>query len=406
MTLSVGQTGRMAAHKSVPTLEVLRIVIFNLITYILIGLPLAVFPGLVHGRFGFSALTAGLLISLQYLATLITRAPVGSLSDSRGPKHAVLAGLICGVGSGACILAASTTTSPLTVLLWLALSRLWLGTAESGTGTGCIAWGVGRVGAHGTAKVMSWNGVVSYGGIGIGAPLGVMINHQAGLTGIALTTIGLSLTSALFCLLTPGTAKIGGHRISLLKVFGHVVPFGMVLALGSAGFGTIVAFITLYFASRGWEGAAYALSAFGVSFVAIRILFANLIHRFGGFAVTLVSLLIQFGGLILLWLAQARWQAITGATLTGCGMSLIFPAMGTEVLQNMPAASRGAIVGAFTVFLDVALGATGPAAGLVIDYHGYAAVFLAAAVSVMIGACLALYLFRITYFKPQPSATP
>jgi len=375
------------------TAQILTTVFFNFVVYFLIGLPLAVLPGFVRFTLGYSATLAGCLISAQYVAALLSRSIVGKVSDSRGPKWAVLGGLGCAAVSGLCLAAIGAHAAPAWLLSWLGLSRLWLGAAESGSGTGCITWGIGRAGAAHTAAVISWNGVASYGGIAIGAPAGVMLDHIGGLPAIGLATTGLSLSALLLCSFKAPTPLIAGERIGFGKVFRRVLPYGMTLALGSIGFGTIVAFIALFYAGHGWSGAAYALSAFGLAFVAVRIFFSGAIRRFGGFRTCIVSLAIECTGLLLLWLASAQWTAILGTSLTGLGLSLIFPAMAVEALKTVPVANRGAAVGAYTVFLDVSLGATGPLAGLMIGQFGYPAAFLLAAIAAAGAAVLSLRLY-------------
>ena len=62
-------------------LRIVSVVIFNLASYLTIGLPLAVLPGYVHDVMGFSAFWAGLVISLQYFATLLSRPHAGRYAD-------------------------------------------------------------------------------------------------------------------------------------------------------------------------------------------------------------------------------------------------------------------------------------------------------------------------------------
>jgi MFS family permease len=378
---AAGATTRATKSRST-TRQILATVFFNLIIYFLIGLPLAVFPGIVHNQLGYSAALAGFLISLQYAATLVTRSPVGRIADSWGPKWAVLGGLVLGALSGLSVLEAATRGSAPSILFWLCLSRLFLGAAESGVSIGCITWGIGRVGAAHTAEVISWNGVASYGGIAAGAPIGVMLSHIGGLTALGLATTGLPLFGLVLCVFRKPVPVVRGAPIALGAVFRHMVPFGTALALGSMGFGTIVAFITLYFSSHHWNGAAYALTGFGASFAAVRIFFSGAIRKFGGYRCCLASFVIEFCGLGILWLAPAPWVAICGAMLTGFGLSLIFPALAVEALLTVPVSNRGAAIGAYTVFLDVSLGATGPLAGMVIGHFGYPSVYLLAALAV------------------------
>jgi predicted MFS family arabinose efflux permease len=381
-----------AAPSSNVTGQILSTVVFNLVGYFLIGLPLAVFPGVVHGQLGFSATLAGFLISLQYVATFATRSTVGRITDTLGPKWAVLGGLASGVASGLCILEAATQSGATPILIWLCLSRLFLGGAESGISTGCVTWGIGRVGATYTAEVISWNGVASYGGIATGAPVGVLLSHMHGLATIGLVTFVLPLLALVLCVFRRPVPVVRGTRIALHKVFSRMLPFGTGLALGSLGFATIVAFITLYFSNHHWQGAAYALSAFGVAFALVRVFFAGTIRKFGGYRCSLVSFAVEFCGLCLIWLAVAPWMAIVGAMLTGFGLSLIFPALAVEALKTVSVSNRGAAIAIYTMFFDVALGATGPLAGLVIGRYGYPSVYLLAALAV---ACAQVLTWRL-----------
>lgn len=68
-------------------LRIVSIVMFNFASYLTIGLPLAVLPGYVHDVMGFSAFWAGLVISLQYFATLLSRPHAGRMLICWGQKR-------------------------------------------------------------------------------------------------------------------------------------------------------------------------------------------------------------------------------------------------------------------------------------------------------------------------------
>ena len=182
--------------------------------------------------------------------------------------------------------------------------------------------------------------------------------------------------------------------MAFTKVLRKIFPYGLSLALGGIGFGTIASFITLYYGSRHWQDAALSLSLFGVSFVATRLLFASSINKWGGYRVAIVSLAFECCGLILLWLATVPIFAWAGACLSGVGFSLVFPALGVEAVRNLPAHDRGTALGIYTAFVDLSLGISGPLAGVIVLAVGYPPIFLFAAIMAAFSMALAIALYR------------
>jgi predicted MFS family arabinose efflux permease len=368
-----------------PTLRILAVVLLNLICYIDIGLPLAVIPVFVHGTLGYNTIIAGLAVSLQYLATFASRAQAGRFVDGRGAKPAVMIGLATCMTAGLALMLSglfSGDAGP-SVLLLIA-SRILMGVGESWTATGAILWNIGRVGAERTAQVISWNGITSYGGIAFGAPLGALLSQLApplgGLTGVGLLSAVLPLLGlALAARYAPVPPMVKGESMPFAQVFWRVLPYGIVLACGSVGFGAISACLSLYFADRHWDGAALGLMVFGLVFILVRLFFSRQIGRRGGTKVAAVSLAVEVAGLLILWRSSGVAVADLGAALTGAGFSLVFPALGVEAVTRVGPQNRGAALGAFSVFLDIGIGVSGPMLGLAINRLGYGPMFLAAA---------------------------
>ncbi|WP_314916297.1 MFS transporter [Pseudomonas helleri] len=381
------------------TLQVVSIVLFTFIGYLNIGIPLAVLPGYVHNHLGYGTVIAGLVISVQYLATLLSRPYASRIIDNQGSKRAVMYGLAgCGL-SGVLMLTSSwLAAAPAWSLASLLLGRLVLGSAESLVGSGSIGWGIGRVGAAHTAKVISWNGIASYGAIAIGAPLGVVMVGHLGMWSLGVSIIALATLGLLLAWPKVAAPIVSGVRLPFLHVLGRVLPHGTGLALGSIGFGTIATFITLYYATNHWENAALCLSLFGASFISARLLFGNMINRLGGFRVAIACLSVETLGLLLLWLAPDPHLALAGAALSGFGFSLVFPALGVEAVNLVPASSRGAAVGAYSLFIDLSLGITGPLVGAVAAGFGFTSIFLFAALASFSGVLLSVYLYRQAKF--------
>jgi predicted MFS family arabinose efflux permease len=93
-------------------------------------------------------------------------------------------------------------------------------------------------------------------------------------------------------------------------------------------------------------------------------------------------------------LASSAGTAAAGAALTDLGYSLVFPGLGVEAVRRAPPESRGVAMGAYTACLDLALGVSGPALGLVAGKAGVSAVFLVSALIVLGAATIAVRLLR------------
>ena len=335
-------------------LRIVSIVMFNFASYLTIGLPLAVLPGYVHDVMGFSAFWAGLVISLQYFATLLSRPHAGRYADLLGPKKIVVFGLCGCFLSGLGYLTAGLTASlPVISLLLLCLGRVILGIGQSFAGTGSTLWGVGVVGSLHIGRVISWNGIVTY---------------------VAIPR--------------PTVKASKGKPLPFRAVLGRVWLYGMALALASAGFGVIATFITLFYDAKGWDGAAFALTLFSCAFVGTRLLFPNGINRIGGLNVAMICFSVEIIGLLLVGVATMPWMAKIGVLLAGAGFSLVFPALGVVAVKAVPQQNQGAALATYTVFMDLSLGVTGPLAGLVMSWAGVPVIYLAAAGLVAIALLL------------------
>jgi len=383
-------------------LRIVSVVMFNFASYLTIGLPLAVLPGYVHDVMGYSAFWAGLVISLQYFATLLSRPQSGRYADLFGPKSIVVVGLCgCFLSGLSYLLAATTSGWPIMSLALLCLGRVILGIGQSLAGTGSTLWGVGVVGNAHIGRVISWNGIVTYGAMALGAPLGVLCYAWGGLHGLALTIMAVAFIAILLAIPRPKVKASKGKPLPFRAVLGRVWPYGMALALGSAGFGVIATFITLFYDAKGWDGAAFALTLFSCAFVGARLLFPNGINRFGGLNVAMICFTVEIIGLLLTGIADEPWIAKIGVFLAGAGFSLVFPALGVVAVKAVPQQNQGSALATYTVFMDMSLGVTGPLAGLLMAWAGVPVIYLAAAG--LVGAAL-LLTWRLK--KRPPTQTP
>ncbi|HBK45929.1 MAG TPA: arabinose transporter [Xanthomonadaceae bacterium] len=374
-------------------LLLLTVILFG--SYLCVAIPLPVLPLQVTQVLGLGNGWAGLAVGIAFLATVVTRGYAGNLSDHRGAKPAVVRGLALYVAGG---LLASVSglpaLAPATAFPVLLAGRLLLGLGESLVGVGVIAWGVGIVGPAHSGKVLALIGTAIYAALAVGGPMGLALLERLGFAGT------MAVSALLPCLGLLAIARVEGiapHprpavRPSLWSVAGKVWPYGTVVCLQGIGFAAIGAFFVLHFLQRGWDHAGLGLTAFGSGFVLVRLCLGHLPDRLGGLPVAIGSLLVEAIGQALIWTAPTPALAFVGAFMTGLGCSLVFPAMGREVVQRVEPPLRGAALGGYAAFQDLAYGLTGPLAGLLADRAGYDSVFLIGCVSAAVGAAISIRL--------------
>jgi MFS family permease len=365
------------------------------IAFLVIGIAIPVLPLRVHQELGLGTFLVGLVAGSQFGAAILSRVWAGKHADVRGAKHAVITGLIIGAAAGLLyLLSLAVTTSPYLSIGILFVGRALLGVGESFIITGAQSWGLALLGVDHTSKVLAWVGSAMFGAFAVGAPIGTALYAGCGFIGVALATALLPLATILLISPLRRVAPTPRVRTGLLKVMAAVWLPGVGSALTSIGFGAVTAFSALLFVERGWP-AWPAFTSFAVAFIVARFALGHLADKIGGAKIALVSVLVEAAGLALIEGAPLFALALTGAALTGFGYSLVYPGLGAEAIRRVPAQNRGLAMGAYTAFLDVALGFGTPALGLLAGVAGLGSVFAASAVAALCTVPIALWFLRL-----------
>lgn len=382
----------VAEHQSVTALLPIMAAVF--IAFLVIGTALPVLPLHVHDGLGLSTFIVGLVAGTQFGAAILSRVWAGRYADTGGSKRAVILGLITAAASGLLyFLSLSFVGTPAVSAAILLFGRALLGVGESFIITGGQSWGLAILGVKSTSKVLAWVGSAMFAAFAAGAPIGTALYANYGFAGIAAVTIVLPLATLAWIAPMRGVASVTEVRSGLRKVIAAVWLPGVGAALSSVGFGAIIAFGALLFVAHGWP-AWTAFSTFAVAFIVTRFFLGHLPDRVGGAKIALVSVLVEAAGLALIELAPVFDLALAGSALIGAGYSLVYPGLGVEAVRRAAADSRGLAMGAYTVFLDMALGTGMPALGLVASMAGIGTAFLASAAAALGAAIISAILLR------------
>jgi len=357
--------------------------------YLAVGLPLPVIPLFIHEKLGFSDLIVGLVIGIQFLATVLTRGYAGRLTDHFGGKRSALQGAaVCALGGLLYLVSAIPGLSPAASLAIIVVGRLAAGFGESQFVTGCVSWSIASVGPQRAGMSMSWTGIAMFAALAIGAPIGMALYQGYGLQAAMIACIVAPLIAAVIAFREVSYISRSGQRLPFYKVIGQIWREGLGLLLSGVGLSGLTAFASLYFAARSWGHAGLVMTAFGIGFIFVRMILGSLPDRMSGYTVALWSLVVEAMGQALIWGVPYEIAALAGALVTGLGCALVFPALGVEALKRVSPANRGSAMGAFVAFLDIAYGISGPAAGVIAGQFGYAAVYLFGAACALLGAAL------------------
>lgn len=384
------------SRRSDPDLyQVMWITLALFLSYLCVAMSLPVTSLYVSSQLDLGNALAGLAVGITFVSTILTRSLAGRLSDHHGGKYALVRGLWVYVVAGLiCLLSGWQGLSPLMAYAVLIVGRLLLGLGESMALVGLLAWGFGIMGPQRSGRVIALVGMGIYGAFAAGGPLGLYLFEQSGVIGVMAACALVPLLGLAMVLPLAAVKPAVGERPSFWRIIGQIWQPGLVVCLQGVGFAAIGAFIPLLFLHQGWPHAGLGLTCFGVAFVLVRVLFGHLPDRVGGIAVAMVSMAIEATGQYLLWSANSVEVALVGAFLTGLGCSMIFPAMGVEVVRRIPAHLRGTAMGGFAAFQDLAYGLTGPVTGLMADHYGYAVVFLVGGLAASTGVGILLFLAR------------
>jgi MFS family permease len=364
------------------------------ISYLCVAISLPIVPVFVTGSLKLGNAWAGLAVGIAFLSTILTRGYAGGLADRRGAKLSVGCGLFWyAIGALASLASGLVIQTPAVAFLILLAGRLLLGLGESLVVVGVISWGIGVVGPSRSGRVLAFVGAANYGALAVGGPIGlVLLDHFGFAAAMALSAILPGIGLLAIWRLPAIMAQAGAKRPPFRSVVKRIWRHGLIICLQGIGFAAIGAFFALSFRAHGWSYAGLGLTAFGGGFVLVRIVLGHLPDRIGGHFVAIVSLAVETLGQMLIWSAATPVLALVGAFLTGLGCSLIFPAMGRELVRLVEPQIRSAALGGFAAFQDLAYGLTGPLMGLLADRAGYDSVFLVGGATAALGFVLAILL--------------
>lgn len=302
------------------------------------------------GPLGTDEFGAGLVYGAFSLSALLLRPVAGRLADRRGRRPLMVGGCaLFGAVMFAHLLAVSVP-----ILIGL---RLALGVAEALVFVAAFAAEADLAPEARRGEALTLFSLSLYVGIAIGPLIGEAVLGEDRWWAVWITSGLLAFLAAGLGLLVPETRPTDGPPSE--AGFFHpagVLP-GLVLltgVLGMAGYFTLMPPFAVN--ELGLEGLRGYLLLFGGIVVATRLLGARMVDRVGARKLSGGSMLITAAGLATFWLAPTTTGLAVGTVLLALGVAFTTPSLAALTISRSLPADRGAALGTFSVFIDLAFG--------------------------------------------------
>jgi MFS family permease len=347
------------------------------------GVLIPAVPLYVEGPLGGGDVAVGISVGAFSATALLLRPWAGRLGDRRGRRGLMLVGgILVGLSVAGYALARGVPA--------LVAFRLVTGVGEAFFFTGAASVVADLAPEERRGEAVSFFSLALYLGIGLGPLLGEAAIRGLGFGPTWLIASGVALFSAVLALGVPETRPedTGDDAVPTKLVHPSALLPGTVLltsVMGQAGF---FAFLPLYAPLVGLGGSRFVFLMYSAIVIAIRSFGARIPDVLGPERSSRISLLFSATGLAISGLWRSPVGLVVGTAVFAVGSSLAFPALMVLALRGTSARERGAVLGTFTAFVDVAFG-LGPASlGFVAAAAGYGGTFLAASGIALVGFTL------------------
>ncbi len=337
-----------------------RFLIVTLATFcyfLALGSLLPTMPTYVEDVLGGNGFEVGLVVGAFAVSAAIVRPWAGRFGDRYG-RRVLLSG-------GALLVAVTTLTYTLVdAVPALVGLRLLTGLGEAAVFVGAATATQDMAPSHRRGEAASYFSVALYSGLALGPALGEHLAETSGYDRVWEVAALATLVAALLGLGTPTHHAVAERPTSLLHR--AALGPGFVLMLGLIPFTGFAAFLAVYGPDIGLDDTGPVFFTYAGVVLAIRIFGAKLPDRLGWrLASTIALVAVATGGLIV-----AVWASVAAVWIaTVClsvGMSLLYPALFSAALDDVPDHERSQAVGTFSLFFDLSQGVGAPLLGVVV----------------------------------------
>ncbi len=369
---------REATRPRLVTPAFLLIALSTLAYFIAEGALIPTVPQYVEGPLGGSEAAVGIVVGAFAVTALLLRPWAGRLADRRGRRFVMLIGMVMFAAAGAGYVVAESS--------WLMVVMRLL------TGAGAAFFFVGAATAvtdlapeARRGEAFSFFSLALYAGVGVGPVLGEVAVQASGFDLAWWLIVAASVLAFALALPVPDTRPPERDEGPMRIVHPAAIVPGLVILASVWGMAGFFAFTPLYAKELGLADSRFVFLLFSVVVLLIRGFGAKIPDRLGPGRAARSALVLSGVALLVIGLFDSTPGLLVGTAILGVGVALAFPALMTMTVAAAPPAERGAAVGTFSAFVDLAFGVGPLTLGFVAEALGLRAVYFAAAGVAFIG---------------------
>ncbi|WP_084502684.1 MFS transporter [Microbacterium indicum] len=342
-----------------------------------------IIPVYVEDVLGGDSTTAGVIVAMTSLVSIVAMPLAGMLGDRYGYRPVAATGSIIGVT--AVVLLASVPT-----LAAAAGARALFGLGSSAAETLVMAWAVGMTPPTQRGRTLSVYGLSVWLGIALGPQLGTRVEAAWGAVAAFWACAIIEALILMILLLMPRQATKRerpphAHPAEVLSAGRAVSVPGLAATAAWCGQGLLLAFSLVHLASvgvpaTGLLSAASVFTIFAVSVVLARLVLAPSLDRIGPRRASITSLAILGSGLVIVAITPNFWVAAIGTILIGIGFAPLYPALTMLATRRLAARNQALGLGIFAAFANAGNGLGAVVGGAMIGFMSSMWAFLTVAV--------------------------
>ncbi len=376
----------------------LLITVATFLYFLAVGALIPTLPLYVEGPLGGTSVSVGLAVGAFAISAVVLRPFIGGISDRNGRKLLML--------GGAGLVGLSMAAYSFADTLWLLIGlRVVTGAGEAAFYTGAASAINDLAPDARRGEALSYFSLALYSGLALGPILGESVLEAISFDAAWFVAGAFSGAAALLAWWLPDTRPPAGSvdvQEPALRRIVHPAGLrpGTILASSVWGLAGFSAFVPLYAKEIGLGGSRSVFFTYSAVVLGFRSLGARIPDLLGPRKTASISLLCTTLGLCIV----ATWAdpigLFGGAVVFGVGQAMLFPAMMTIAINGARPSERGAVVGTFTAFFDLAFGLGSLSLGAVAHALGYRGLFFSAA-AISLGG---FFLLQGYARNPRPSS--